>query len=300
MHLPPLKEIVPGYVTAGLTVLVGKPKVKKSWLALDLCLAVARGGSTLDQKCIEGDVLYCALEDGQRRLETRLRKVISSLGTWPERLTFRTELERLDLGGEDRLRGWLTAHPEARLIVIDTFGLVRGARLKDEDWYSWDTRTARQLKALADESEVGVLVVHHANKGIRDDPLEASSGTNGLTGAADATLVLTKGADGATLYSRSRDLEDVDVAVEFDPSTCRWSVLGETREVHQSDQRKRILDALREVGEPMTAAEIAAETGMKLENVRRTLTRMAKKGPEALIERAGRGRYVAAGEGRAS
>ena len=45
-----------------------------------------------------------------------------------------------------------------------------------------------------------------------DDPLEAVSGTNGVTGAADAVLVLNRGAKGTTLYGRGRDIEDIETA----------------------------------------------------------------------------------------
>ena len=291
MVLPPPKLIVPGFITAGLTVLAGKPKVRKSWLALDLCLSVARGGFVLGEKVIEGDCLYAALEDGPRRLQARLGK-IASIGAWPARLTFWTKLERLDAGGEDQVRAWIEAQPDPRLIVLDTFGLVRPSRMRDEAPYDYDSRCARQMKALADEYGLGLVVIHHARKMAADDPLEMLSGTNGLSGAADATLVLTKTAEGAALYGRSRDLEDIEVAVEFDPDTCRWRVLGEAHEVRQSDQRKVILAALRQATEPMSAGELADETGMTPVNIRQLL-RSLGKGPEPAVEKAGRGRYVA-------
>lgn len=40
----PIKYIVRGYVVEGATILAGRPKVGKSWLALDWGLAVARSG----------------------------------------------------------------------------------------------------------------------------------------------------------------------------------------------------------------------------------------------------------------
>jgi hypothetical protein len=291
MTLPPPKEIVPRFVAAGLTVLAGKPKVRKSWLALDMCLAVARGGWVLGQRCEAGDVLYAALEDGPRRLQARLRKIASMGDPWPSRLTFWTHLERLDEGGEDRLRQWLAAQPDPRLIVIDTFGLARPSRKHDEDPYSYDSRSARLLKALADEYGVGLMVVHHTRKMEADDPLETVSGTNALSGSADATLVLSRTSAGATLYGRSRDLEDVELAVEFDRDTCRWRALGDAREVRQSDERKAILDALREAGEPMAIPDLVAETGMKSANLRKMLQRLGR-GPEPDVIRVERGKYA--------
>ena len=70
---PPIKFIVKGYVVEGATILAGRPKIGKSWLALDWGIAVARGGVCFgDVRCKEGDVLYIALEDNNRRLKSRL------------------------------------------------------------------------------------------------------------------------------------------------------------------------------------------------------------------------------------
>ena len=83
---PPIKFVVPGYVVEGLTLVAGKPKFGKSWLLLHAAVAVSRGGYTLgDIHCIEGDVLYCALEDNPRRLKRRMKKLLGS-DPWPARL----------------------------------------------------------------------------------------------------------------------------------------------------------------------------------------------------------------------
>src|SRR5262249_9809830 len=57
-----------GLIPAGLTMLAGRPKVGKSWLSMQLALAVATGGMTLGQGVEIGRVLYLALEDSERRL----------------------------------------------------------------------------------------------------------------------------------------------------------------------------------------------------------------------------------------
>ena len=53
-----------------MTIFAGKPKIGKSWLLYDLCLASAADRFVLGQiKPIQGDVLYLALEDSERRLK---------------------------------------------------------------------------------------------------------------------------------------------------------------------------------------------------------------------------------------
>src|SRR4051812_19186196 len=43
-HFEPVRYIVPGYIAEGCTLLAGAPKIGKSWLALNLGVAVASGG----------------------------------------------------------------------------------------------------------------------------------------------------------------------------------------------------------------------------------------------------------------
>ena len=107
-EFPPIKWIVPDVLPEGLTLLAGKPKLGKSWLALDMALAVAGGGSVLGRECDPGAVLYLALEDNQRRLQRRLQRLEPHFD-WPAGLEFQTQWPRLDAGGEKNIRAWLSA-----------------------------------------------------------------------------------------------------------------------------------------------------------------------------------------------
>ena len=109
MHFEPIKYVVPGIIVEGLTLLAGKPKIGKSWLLLHAAIAVARGGFTLgDIHCTEGDVLYCALEDNLRRLQSRMTKLLGTQDG-PQRLFFRCEMPRLTEGGLDQIKDWIKA-----------------------------------------------------------------------------------------------------------------------------------------------------------------------------------------------
>ena len=68
LEFPPVRFVVAGYIVEGLTVLAGRPKGGKSWLAYDICIAVAVGGEAMGAiQCEQGDVLYLCLEDNRRR-----------------------------------------------------------------------------------------------------------------------------------------------------------------------------------------------------------------------------------------
>jgi RecA-family ATPase len=289
MEFPPVSYVVPDIITPGLTILAGAPKLGKSWLALDIASAVEMGGYTLgDRKCQQGAVLYAALEDNPRRLQDRIRKVRNTR-PGPD-LTFWTEMPTLDNGGIDQLRAWIEGASQPRLIIIDVLNKVRSQPERNEAPYSYDYRSVTPLKDLADQFGIAIVVVHHVRKAGADDSLERVSGTNGLTGAADAIVILSRDGTGVTLSGRGRDIAEFEFAVEFDAQNCRWHLLGDAVEVRRSDERTAILDVLRDASEPMTSREIADVTGKGEVATRQTLSRMSQKGE---VSKASRGKYTA-------
>ena len=287
---PPIAWVLPGLIPDGLTMLAGKPKIGKSWLALDIAVAVARGGFVLDQKCILGGVLMAALEDNGRRLQARMRRVCP-VGEWPGGLTFWTEMEKLEEGGLDQLKQWISAAEKPRLIIIDVFAKVRRQRGDQQGIYDADYQAVTPLKKLADETGVAIVVVSHLRKMPADqDPFDAVSGSTGLTGAMDSILVLDRGSGGTTLYLRGRDVAEQELAVRFDKASCRWSLLGDASEVRMSDERRAVLDALRGETEPLSPRQIAELTGQPQGNIRRLIHSMAKDGEVTKLKR---GKYVA-------
>src|SRR6516164_4336427 len=131
--------------------------------------------------------------------------------------------------------------PNPRLAVLDTLAGVRPQRLVGDQLYDGDYRALMGLHKLAGDRGLAVLVLHHVRKMEADDPLDTVSGTLGLTGCADTVLVLVRSTRGMTLYVRGRDVEEAEHAVDFDKTTCRWSILGQASEVHRSPQRNVIL-----------------------------------------------------------
>lgn len=290
MTFPPIRYVVEEYVVEGLTVLGGRPKLGKSWLALDFAVAVATGGRALGSiQCEQGDVLYLALEDNPRRLQSRLRETLEASEHQPaglERLTFRTKAGRLDGDLMQTLEAWRARCSDARLVIVDVLAKVRPQRGKGEGVYEYDYRCAEPLQQWAITHGVAVVVVHHVRKAEAEDPLEMLSGSNGLSGAADTILVLARDTHGITLYGRGRDIEEIETAIDRDGGA--WRILGAAEDVRRSDERRVILNVLREAADPMGPTDIAAVAGMKEVNVRRLLLRMANAGE---IRKEGRGRY---------
>lgn len=284
LEFAPVNFTVPGYVAEGLTILGGRPKLGKSWLALDFCIAVATGGPSLGVNCEQGDVLYLALEDNQRRLQDRLFKVLPPLKRLrPDisRLTLRTEAPRINAGLIDQLDAWRKEAVDPKLIVIDTLAMVRPPKGRTQDSYEADYAALSPLQRFASEHRIAIIVITHVRKQEASDPLEMISGTNGLTGAADTIMVLNRDGDGPKLYGRGRDIEEIEKSLRFDAG--RWSVLGDVDEVKRSAERRKIIGALSDATAVMSPAEIAAATGLKVGSVNVLLGKMVASGEASKI-----------------
>lgn len=228
--IPPIRWIVENLIPAGLNILASPPKYGKSWAVLDLGLAVTAGGRFLGYQTNPCEVLYLALEDSERRLKSRMIKLLAGKNA-PAGFHFATAAHDMDNGLFDELEGFLKAHPKTGLIIIDTLQRVRGAVHGKEGAYATDYREVGGLKAFADRHGIAILLVHHLRKMADDsDPFNRISGTNGLMGAADTALVLTKekrGDENATLSIVGRDVENSDTVLRFNKDTCRWENLGD-------------------------------------------------------------------------
>lgn len=271
---------VPGIIAEGVNLLAGPPKVGKSWLSLGLGLSIAGGWPALGSIDVEpGPVLYLALEDTPRRLQSRMRKVLAGRRA-PSGLTLDTWCPPLPNGGAEYIAGWLDEHPGARLVVIDVLTKVRGTAPHAASAYEADYAAVGHVKRLADAYAVPIVLVHHVRKAASEDFLSEVSGTNGLAGAADAVLVLKRGraqADGV-LCVTGRDVEETEHAMTFDPAAGAWHVLdGPAEEYLMGDTRALILRFVRDYP-GRKPKDIADALDLNRATVRQTCSRMVERG----------------------
>jgi hypothetical protein len=224
---PTLRYHVPRVVPEGLTLNVGPPKVGKSWEALSFGLAIAAGGRVLGCVPVEArPVLYLALEDGDRRLQDRARKLLEG-DPIPAAFEYLTRVHPGRL--LETIRLWLTRHPDASpFVILDTLGKVMPPALMGESSYQRDYRIGTALKDLVDEHDGAALFVnHHDSKALRDDFVLAVSGTNGLAGAADTIVVLSRKRHdpNGVIQVTGRDVVEGEYAVRFE-SGHRWLLDG--------------------------------------------------------------------------
>jgi RecA-family ATPase len=257
---------------------------------LHLAAAIGVGGCALGSISVtQGEVLYFALEDNPRRLNERVLKLDGGeLAAQDLRgVHFRCGLPKLNDGGLEIIKQWLQCHPDARMVIVDTFQKIKPPGSGSKNLYGEDYEAVNGLKALSDEFEVAIVLVHHVRKADSVDAVEAVSGTNGFTGAADSILVLRRerGQAAASLMITGRDVKEREVALKFDSESMSWRIIGDAESVRLTKERKEILDLLASENRAFSPKDIASELGRKGSNTRKVLGDMLKAGQVESPER---------------
>jgi 5S rRNA maturation endonuclease (ribonuclease M5) len=227
----PLEWIVPGLIPEGYSLLVGAPKIGKSWLALALALAVSSGGYMFG-KIYCGrprPVLLLALEDSDRRMQDRLRKLQPEDPVWPEDLTYFTKVEQgrvVELTEE-----WLVTLPSRvrPLVLLDTIGKVIPIAFQGESTYQRDYRFSSRLQTITQHRPGMALIgLHHDRKATTDDFVESISGTNGIAGAADSIFVINRPRNEpeGILSITGRDVEEETYGLKLVNGS--WDLMGDS------------------------------------------------------------------------
>lgn len=275
--LPPVRMIVGNAIPAGLLLLAGDPKSGKSLIMQHLALCIALGQSAWGCLPVEaGDVLYLANEGGDRSFKDRISLMLGQEEKPPSRMRISYQSEGLGERLELQLEMWLAEHPDARLIVIDTYSSVapegRGVNRHQEDYNA--------LRGLADLANrfpnVLIVVIHHTRKAEGEDVMHRISGSQGMTAATDGNAVLTRhtAARQCVLSIRPRNAEESNLVMERDPLTLRWHIVGEDERSQLSDGRQRILSLLDVHPDGLSPKRIAEELEMDPDNTRQYLKQM--------------------------
>jgi len=242
----PLRQPLQGLIVEGLTLFVGASKIGKSWFMLQLCCAVAMGTDFLGRKTERGPVLYLALEDSQRRISERMKKLALPA---PDSLKIWTRPTRADDTLFPLIDNFLAENADARLIVVDTLQKVRGVSHGGVNIYEADYAFMGRLQEFAGQRRIAVVLVHHFSKlkgRDLDDPFDRVSGSTGLTGAADSTLLLfrKRGETEATLTFTGRDIHGPDLKLRL-TENMHWCLCSAEESERAAYERQPVVKALR-------------------------------------------------------
>lgn len=224
MNTPMKKQrfIVDGMIYPGIHILSGDPKIGKSWMMLDMCLAVAKGENFLSRKTERGQVVYMALEDTFISLQSRMYELTDEPS---ENLFFTLLANSIGSGLEEDLRDCKKMFSDLKMIVIDTLQKIRNSI---DMKYGADYQELSILKSIADQLGIAIVLVHHNRKARDSNPNNLISGTNGIAGCADGLLVFTRSGENAKLHISGRGAPSLELNLKREKS--KWILLDDAPE----------------------------------------------------------------------
>lgn len=225
--------IIEGLLYAGAYILAGAPKIGKSFMVAQIAYHVSTGQDLWGYKVHQGTVLYLALEDDFQRIQSRMFMMYGVEDT--PNLHFATTAGKIGNGLDEQLENFIREHSDTNLIIIDTMQKIR--EVGGEAYsYASDYEIIGKIKQFADQHGICVLTVHHTRKQQADDSFETISGTTGLLGCADGSLLMQKkkrtGLD-ATVKVVGRDQQDQILYLKKDPQTQIWNLERLENELHK-------------------------------------------------------------------
>lgn len=284
-EFPPLRFAINKILPEGLVVLAGKAKAMKSWTVLLICYHIQNGLDWLGFNTTKGNCLYLALEDSDRRLSDRVKKL--KLDKLHEHPTIVTKSTPLGKGLEESIRQWIEVTKNPRLVVIDTLARVKPRMGRNNGTaYDMDNLLLNELQKLATTYGITILIISHLSKEKRDYDWDRIQGSVGLQGMSDAMWLLDRGdnSNSAFIKGRGRDIPDFEYSITWNPVTWRYDFLGQASIIRLGDTKKLIIEAMKELHkadkEDVNPQQVSKHLGYNsnskdAQNISKTMQRMA-------------------------
>lgn len=224
MELPSLEFILDPFISEGLQIFAGKPKIGKTTFLRQVLVAANTGGHCFETTAKRVQCAFLCLEEGLSMAKRKFSTIatpeevagIQIFFSWP----------RGDEGVAD-LRQYLADHPDVRLVVIDSLSRFRAPATKTTPQFEQDYAAIGNLQNIAkDHPGLAIVVIHHTTKANFDDPLDSISGTYGLTAACDGYGVLMRRGDQYRLHWGGRLWDREHNDFELARENGRWVLLG--------------------------------------------------------------------------
>jgi RecA-family ATPase len=267
----------------------GEPKCCKSFLALDLAIAVAAGTPCLRRFAVTnpGRVLLYPAEDALHVVRRRLEGICAAAGTDLAELDVQVITVpslRLDLDADRARLEQTVAALKPRLLILDPF--VRLHRI-DENVSGEVAPLLAFLRELQRRHATAIAVVHHARKGagtIRAG--QALRGSSEFHAWGDSNLYLRRDTDdrialtvehraAAAIAGITLELTQRDDALALQPANAdhQDELRGQATSIDQ-----RIAAALAEGEQPRSFAELRASCRLRAKTLYQRIAAMTATG----------------------
>lgn len=270
----------------------GEPKCCKSFLALDMAVAVASGAPCLRRFRVarKGRVLLFAAEDALHIVRDRLIGICAAaqqnLADLDLHVITAPSL-RLDLETDRHLLKESIQHLSPTLLILDPF--VRLHRV-DENVSGEVAPLLAFLRELQREHALSVAVVHHAKKGASKARAgQALRGSSEFHAWGDSNLYLRRLGDALSLTVEHRaapSIGAIPLALSQDEHSLALCATDApvplagpcTGNASHTSARDRIIDSMRRFSAPISIAALRESCRMRTQSVTDTLSLLMKEG----------------------
>ncbi len=264
----------------------GEPKCGKSFLALDLAVAVAAGVPCLRRFAADqpGPVLLFAAEDAGHIVRARLQGIASAAGARFDALDIAVidvAALRLDHRADRQRLVQTVERVRPRLVVLDPLVRLHGV---DENTVAEVAPILGFLRDVQRRFETAVLLVHHARKSGATRPGQALRGSSELHAWGDSNLYLRRRDRQILMTVEHRaapGLNDIEIELADDGKgpalRLRQVETGDAAPRPETPER-RILQALAEAETPLSQRQIRERAATRHKTVGAILRKLVREG----------------------
>jgi hypothetical protein len=264
----------------------GEPKCGKTWLALDLAVAVATGAPCLRRFPTRrtGPVLLYAAEDSYVILRQRLQGIAAAAGVDFETLDVHiicVPTLRLDRADQQRALRATVARLRPALLSLDPFVRLHAI---DENVAGQVAPMLAYLRSLQREFHTGVVLAHHARKGAAHERGgQALRGSSDLHAFGDSNLYLRRHAKGLYLDIEHRAAPGIDrlpLALVASPPGLALEVAEQSPRSpdREPSSVERVEEILAAATEPVTQRQLRESVRMRASRVADILMELVASG----------------------
>jgi hypothetical protein len=267
-------------------ILGGEPKCFKSFLALDLAVAVASAAPCLRRFPVvrRGPVLLFAAEDALHIVRARLEGIAQAAGVSFEQLAIHVitaPTVRIDLEADRKRLRETVEQIRPTLLVLDPF--VRLHRI-DENMASEVAPLLAYLREIQRRYETAVLLVHHSRKGGHARAGQALRGSSELHAWGDSNLYLRRQQDDRLLLSiehrAAAGTPKLDLELVVHGQAIALAVIDSTPlpEPRQQTPVDRVLEVLADAPTSLTRRALRDACRMRAKTVGDALAALLERG----------------------
>lgn len=213
-----------GVLSSGVWVLTSPPKAGKSALIANVCGAIAEGDMIWGFETERCGILHLDLEQDLIMGKERWEKI---LGTMPANIHMGTDCKPMDKGGLEQISKFVSAHSDIGMVIIDTLAdFWPTEESGHSNAYHREQHVMKQIKKLAKDLGVVVVLIHHDRKNEGGGMMQKASGTYAIVGKADVVMTLERDDDSSygVLKIKGKNVPQRTIPLTYDMENLTWEL----------------------------------------------------------------------------